>query len=156
MVRTATPLTFCYRLEFRSRVRYTLRGNLVNAEALLSRHSSAKIIARLEANDVPCAKVKSRREALDDPQIIANGIVVEIDQPGLGRLRQARPAALFSETSSYNPRPAPALGQHTRDILMEVGFEDAEITAFINQGSVGAAAVVLSEQNDLVEKDIEN
>ena len=109
-------------------------------EAALGVHSSDDIIAHLEANDVPCMKVMSRREALDDPQIIANGIVVEIDQPGLGRLRQARPAALFSETPSHSPRPAPALGQHTRDIPTEAGFDEAEITAFIDRGAIDAAA----------------
>lgn len=116
------------------------QARMETVEAALCGHSSAEIIARLEANDVPCMTVKSRREALNDPQVIANGIVVEIDQPGLGRLRQARPAALFSDTPSHSPRPAPALGQHSRDILAEAGFDDVEIAAFIDRGVVGVGA----------------
>ena len=108
-------------------------------EAAIGGFSSDQIIARLEANDVPCMRVKSRREVLDDPQVVANGIVVEIDQPGLGRLRQARPAALFAGTPSHSPRPAPALGQHTEEILLEVGFDGVEISAFIDEGVVGVA-----------------
>ena len=109
-------------------------------EAAIAGFSSDNIIARLEANDVPCMKVKTRREALDDPQVIANNIVVEIDQPGLGRTRQARPAARFGDTPSHSPRPAPALGQHSREILIEVGFGDAQIAAFIDEGIVGAVS----------------
>ncbi|MDD9906864.1 MAG: CoA transferase [Rhodospirillaceae bacterium] len=109
-------------------------------EAAIAGFSSDEIIARLEANDVPCMKVKTRREALDDPQVIANEIVVEMDQPGVGRMRQARPAALFGDTPSHSPRPAPGLGQHSREILSEVGFEDAEIAALIGRGVVGAAS----------------
>ena len=107
-------------------------------EAAIAGFSSDEIIARLEANDVPCMKVKTRREALDDPQIIANEIVAEIDQPGVGRMRQARPAARFADTPSHSPRPAPALGQHSREILTEVGFGDVEIASLIDEGVVGA------------------
>ena len=109
-------------------------------EAAIAGFSSDEIIARLEANDVPCMKVKTRREALDDPQVIANEIVVEMDQPGVGRMRQARPAALFGDTPSRRPRPAPGLGQHSREILTELGFENTEVAAFIDRGVVGAAS----------------
>ena len=101
--------------------------------------STAEIIERLEAADVPCMRVLRRREMLDDPQVKANGIVVEIDQPGLGKLRQARPAALFSDTPSHSPRPAPALGADTRAVLAEAGFEAGEIDELIQNGAVGAA-----------------
>ena len=109
-------------------------------EAAIAGFSSDEIIARLEANDVPCMKVKTRREALDDPQVIANEIVVEMDQPGVGRMRQARPAALFGDTPARRPRPAPGLGQHSREILTELGFENTEVAAFIDRGVVGAAS----------------
>jgi formyl-CoA transferase len=55
------------------------------------------------------------------PQVVANGIVVETEHPGAGLLRQARPAARFSATPTNVRRGAPALGEHTDEILAEIG-----------------------------------
>jgi crotonobetainyl-CoA:carnitine CoA-transferase CaiB-like acyl-CoA transferase len=82
---------------------------------------SADWLIELDAAQVPCAPVLTRRELLSDPQIANNGLIVEFDQPGLGRVRQARPAARFDRTPSRAPRPAPGLGQHTAAILAELG-----------------------------------
>ena len=90
---------------------------------------SAEWLVRLDAAEVPCAPVLTRRELLSDPQVAANGLVVEFDQPGLGRVRQARPAARFDRTPSRIRRPAPAIGEHTQEILAELGDDQAAITA---------------------------
>ena len=78
-------------------------------------------LTKLDAAQVPCAPILSRQELLSDPQIAANGLIVEFDQPGLGRVRQARPAARFDRTPSRTPQPAPGLGQHTAAVLAELG-----------------------------------
>jgi crotonobetainyl-CoA:carnitine CoA-transferase CaiB-like acyl-CoA transferase len=61
---------------------------------------------------------------ISHPQVAANGIVVESEHPGAGRLRQARPAARFSVTPTSAHRGAPALGEHTDEILAEIGFSE--------------------------------
>jgi crotonobetainyl-CoA:carnitine CoA-transferase CaiB-like acyl-CoA transferase len=66
---------------------------------------------------------------LSHPQVLANGTVVEADHPAAGRLRQARPAARFSETPAEPGRPAPALGADTREVLAEAGLSEAAIEA---------------------------
>lgn len=76
----------------------------------------------LAAAQVPCAPVLTRQELLSDPQIAANGRIVECDQPALGRVRQARPAARFDRTPSRAPGPAPVLGEHTQAVLRELGL----------------------------------
>ena len=81
---------------------------------------AADWLAKLDAAQVPCAPVLTRQELLSDPQIAANSLIVEFDQPGLGRVRQARPAARFDRTPSQAPRPAPGLGEHTAAILAEL------------------------------------
>ena len=88
---------------------------------------SAEWLAKLDAADVPCAPVLTRHELLSDPQVVANGLVVEFTQPGLGRVRQARPAARFERTPSRIRRPAPAIGEHTREILAQLGDDEATI-----------------------------
>lgn len=88
-------------------------------------------LARLDAAEVPCAPVLTRRELLADPQVAANGLIVEFDQPGLGRVRQARPAARFGRTPAAIRRPAPAIGEHTRELLAELGDDEATIAGTV-------------------------
>ena len=92
-------------------------------------------IARLESRDVPCAPVLTRREMIRHPQIDANGIIVEVDHPQAGRLRQTRAPARFSVTEPEHRRGAPVLGEHTREILSEHGFDREEIAALEASGA---------------------
>ena len=92
-------------------------------------------LARLESHDVPCAPVLTRREMIRHPQIDANGIIVEVDHPEAGRLRQTRTPARFSVTAPEHRRGAPVLGGHTREILSEHGFGREEIAALEASGA---------------------
>ncbi len=103
------------------------------------------LLELLEAEDVPCAPILTRTEMRQHPQIIANGIVVETDHPQAGRLRGTRPVAVFSNTKTELRHPAPALGGHTTEVLMESGFTDEEIEALIRSG---AARVEDGTSND--------
>ena len=93
----------------------------------LETDTSDKWLAALDRHDVPCAPVLQRAQLFDNPQIINNEIISELEQPGVGPIRQARPAARFSKTPAEKPRPAPELGQHNNEILSELGFTQAEI-----------------------------
>ena len=82
----------------------------------------AEVVARMEAADVPCARVLTRSEMRQHPQVQANGTLVESDHPLAGRLRQARHAAVFSKTPASIRSGAPQLGEHTREVLQEAGL----------------------------------
>lgn len=100
----------------------------------LRQRSTAEWIERLEAEDVPCAPVLTRREAIRHPQILANDILVENDHPEAGRLRQTRTPAQFLGTPTAYRRGAPRMGAHTREVLLEAGYSEDEITALLESG----------------------
>ena len=87
--------------------------------------ASADLIAALDAENVPNGPVLSRTQMRSHPQVEANGIVVETMHPTAGMLRQAKHPANFSKTPASIRRPAPALGEHTDEILAEFGIEPA-------------------------------
>jgi len=107
------------------------------AEVLLTR-TTAEWLAALDAEDVPCGPVLTRDRLHTHPQVRANAIVVEDEHPVAGRLRQARPAERFDGTPSAISRPAPTLGQHTREVLEEAGFSAAEIATLRDAGALGS------------------
>jgi len=103
----------------------------LTAEVLQTR-TSAEWLQRLRAEGVPCAPVLSREELLTDPQIAANALIVESTHPHAGRMRQTRPAAGFDQTPAVIRRPAPLLGEHTDQILRELGLAPADIVDLRN------------------------
>jgi crotonobetainyl-CoA:carnitine CoA-transferase CaiB-like acyl-CoA transferase len=95
-------------------------------EALLGR-SSAEWLERLTAADVPCGPVLTRNQMIRHPHIAAMELIEEYDHPRAGRLRQTRAAARFSKTPTAIRRGAPGLGEHTEEVLRELGCSAGEI-----------------------------
>ena len=106
----------------------------VTQEALRP-HTTDDLLTLLEANDVPCAPVLTRTQMRQHPQIHANGIIIELDHPQAGRLRQARPPAVFSKTKIEMRRGAPVYGADTATVLAETGYGESEISAMFDQGA---------------------
>jgi len=84
--------------------------------------------ARFEAAGIPCGPINNYEEVYADPQVRARGMVVEVDHPALGRVRMPGPPVKMSATPPVASRPAPLLGEHTREVLREAGYSDAEIS----------------------------
>ncbi len=105
-------------------------------QELLKTRTSAEWLARLEAAGVPCAPVLTRNELIQHEQVAASAILVESDHPHAGRLRQARPAARFDMTPPGIRLGAPLLGEHSDEILGELGVNRDEITALRADGVI--------------------
>jgi crotonobetainyl-CoA:carnitine CoA-transferase CaiB-like acyl-CoA transferase len=110
------------------RVRHADARLELTAEVLRTRRS-ADWLARLDAQQVPCAPILTRDELLNDPQVAANRMIVEATHPSAGPMRQPRPAALFADTPAELRSFAPTLGQHTGEVLREGGLDADEIAA---------------------------
>lgn len=109
-------------------------------EPLMNAMTADEIVAAFTAEDVPAAKVNRREDLANDPQINHNGTVIEIDHPSCGRLRQARHAAAFEETPATIRRPAPRLGEHSEEVLRELGYENERVRALVRDKVIVPAA----------------
>jgi len=96
------------------------------AEAMPKR-TTAEWLERLDAEQVPCAPVVRREELPQHPQIRASNLIVESVHPHAGPMRETRPPAQFDRTPASIRRPAPALGEHTDEVLAEAGYSPEEI-----------------------------
>ena len=115
-------------------------------EVLITR-TTAELLEVLEAGDVPCAPVLTRTEMREHPQVKANKIIIEVDHPIAGRLRQSRPPAQFSGTPTEMRLTAPAYGADTSVVLSEAGFTDDQIAVLLSSG-VAIQSTVEENKND--------
>ncbi|MCZ6823954.1 MAG: CoA transferase, partial [Deltaproteobacteria bacterium] len=100
-------------------------------------HTTAELCARLEVEDVPHAAVTSLESLHRHPQVIENRLLVESEHPHAGRTRIPRPVASFEATPATLRRPAPALGEHTDELLAELGLPEGEIHELRAEGVLG-------------------
>jgi crotonobetainyl-CoA:carnitine CoA-transferase CaiB-like acyl-CoA transferase len=99
---------------------------LLMAEIIKER-PTAEWVRRLDTNDVPSAPVLRRNEVIANEQVLARELIIELDQPDIGRVRQPVPAARFDRTPARIQGPAPRIGEHSAAILAELGLNAVEI-----------------------------
>ena len=93
-------------------------------------------IAAFRANDVPCAPVSDLDELVADPHVAHRGVFGETEHPRVGTIRQIATLPGIGETSPLDRLPAPALGEHTHEVLTDLGFDAAAIERFKSEGTV--------------------
>ena len=86
--------------------------------------------------DVPHTAFARLTEIAEQPHLKAVDMFPEIDHPTEGKIRQARPPARFSASPASIHRMPPLLGEHTREIMGEVGFTEAEISALVDKKAI--------------------
>jgi crotonobetainyl-CoA:carnitine CoA-transferase CaiB-like acyl-CoA transferase len=86
-----------------------------------------EILARLRAQQVPCGRVRTIEEAIADPQLHARDMVLDLDVPGLGAVRNIGNPIKLSRVPRRPARGAPRLGEHTREVLEALEAQSASI-----------------------------
>ncbi|HET9316163.1 MAG TPA: CoA transferase, partial [Vicinamibacteria bacterium] len=79
--------------------------------------------------------LRSLEDLLEDEHLLATGFWSSADHPTEGRLRLPAPASRFSATPAEVRRLPPRLGEHTREVLAEAGFTEAEVGALLGAGA---------------------
>jgi len=121
----------------------TFADRFDNREALLpllrarfQTRTTADWLDRLRGR-VPCAPVNDVRQALADPQVLARDMIVEVEHPEFGTLREVR-SPVRTEGEIREPRRAPRLGEHTDPILRDVlGYSASTIARLRSAGVIG-------------------
>ena len=100
-------------------------------------YSTAEIVDLFVQNDIPVSKVNSRAEVIDDPQVKAMGVLQDIEHPRGGAMRQPRAPVIFSTTPSAIRSHSAEIGQHTVEILSELGLDIDAMRKLAQDGAIG-------------------
>jgi crotonobetainyl-CoA:carnitine CoA-transferase CaiB-like acyl-CoA transferase len=90
----------------------------------------------MDERDVICVPVYNHVQTFQDPQVRHNNLVMEVDHPEVGGLKLVAPPIKLSETPGWVHLPPPTLGQHTAEVLSDLGFSREEISMFKTNGVV--------------------
>jgi crotonobetainyl-CoA:carnitine CoA-transferase CaiB-like acyl-CoA transferase len=123
--------------EWRTDARYANDTNRVMHRNELAREIEAVTMERprgywlalFDQNGLPCGPINTYAQVFDDAQVQARGLVVQTEHPRLGRIRSLGAPVKMSVTPPIAQRPAPLLGEHTREVLEELGYDAAAIDA---------------------------
>ena len=107
----------------------------ITGEEINNWHSE-EILGRFQAEGVPSAPLLDRMELMDHEQIIANQTILREKYEGFGEVRQARPAAIFEGTPSKIKRPAPKLGEHSKEIPDYLNVSEETQRKMVKEGKV--------------------
>jgi formyl-CoA transferase len=106
------------------------------AEATMRTRTTHEWIAAFDAAGVPAGPVRFADELFDDPQVRANGLLVEVEHTVAGTLEMVGPPVQMSGTPLHPQGASPALGQHTDDVLRALGYDDIRIADLRARGVV--------------------
>ena len=96
-------------------------------EKVFASHSREALLERLVDAGVPCAAVKKVSDMVADPHQQARGSVLNMEYPGIGKVVTARNPLRLSDAPFQVHRLAPQLGEHTRELMRDVGYSDDDI-----------------------------
>ena len=103
---------------------------------IFRRNTTAHWLGEFEKAGVPAGPVLSVTEMHADPQALAREMIAATDHPVAGNVKTFGHPVKFSETPGGVTRPAPLMGQHTAEVLLELGYTEDEITSMAKSGAI--------------------
>ncbi|MDO8491354.1 MAG: CoA transferase [Dehalococcoidia bacterium] len=108
--------------------------------AIIDEAMAARTLAEweriLEAYDMVSSRVQTVSEVATDPQAIENGFFAELDHPVVGRVKLVASPVKFGRTAASVRSPAPEVGQHTEEVLLELGYSWENIATLRSEGVI--------------------
>jgi crotonobetainyl-CoA:carnitine CoA-transferase CaiB-like acyl-CoA transferase len=98
--------------------------------------TASEWLAAFESVDTCIALINDIAEMIDDPQVRHRGLIAEIEHPTEGRLKQIAPTVKLSATPGEMQLPPPLLGEHTHEVLREIGYADEAIEQLLRDGAI--------------------
>lgn len=105
-------------------------------EEIFRQRSADEWLARLKAADIPCGPINEVDEALHDPQVIARDMIVTLDHPAAGEIHSIGNPVHLGDTPATYRLPPPTLGQHTEEVLAEVGYGAGDVARLREAGAI--------------------
>jgi crotonobetainyl-CoA:carnitine CoA-transferase CaiB-like acyl-CoA transferase len=107
------------------------------AEAMKTRTTAAWVEA-LETADIPVQRMNNLTDIVEDPHLAAIGYFKQVEHPSEGRIKSMAVPSEWSESKPEYRRHAPRLGEHTREVLREAGYDDTAIKRLLETGAARA------------------
>ena len=92
-------------------------------------HTASAWLEQFSVAEIPAAPINTVEEAVNDAQTLARNMIVQLEHPALGMARSIGNPIKFSETPVSYRLPPPLLGEHTREVLRELGYSAEEVRA---------------------------
>ena len=122
----------------------TNEARVANREALvpqlarlIAKFSRDDLLARLEKADVPAGPINNVEQVFADPQVIHRAMRIDLPHGGGGAVPSVRSPIRMSESPTVHARAAPMLGEHTADVLAEVGYDADDVDRLAGAGVIG-------------------
>jgi crotonobetainyl-CoA:carnitine CoA-transferase CaiB-like acyl-CoA transferase len=132
---TAGALTSSDRRHARSLLKAPPRGDVASAlESFFAARTRSEAIRSLTERRIPCAPCLTAKDLFEDEHLKANDLWWEMEHPLHGPMRQTGRIVKWGRRSMRLERPAPLLGQHSREVLLEFGVEPARVEDLIEKG----------------------
>lgn len=109
-------------------------------QAAFTEHDTAHWQACLTEHDIPHAPISSIDQVVTDPQVVHNGVFAQLKHPTKGVVKNTQRPVLYDGERSGGDMAPPVLGEHSLDVLRQLGFDAKTIDAFVKEGAIASSA----------------